>query len=102
MSRNTGSFVVLNLRETYPEVGKYDFKIVLSPRNFKTSQAAQFSLRDSDGVAIEHELRKWGRKMSCTFVIDGRVADGVACASFTVPDVKGRPFVGNLSFWVIK
>lgn len=95
-------FVVYNLRETYAQTGEYEFKIVLHPRHFRNSHASELDLIDSTGKQMRYELKKWGRKMNCRFVIDENTSDGVALARLKFVDGKGRQSDGSLSFWVIK
>jgi hypothetical protein len=95
-------FVVYNLRETYAELGEYEFKVVLSPRYFKNGHSSEMQLVDSDGKPMRFELKKWGRKMNCVFFIDENTADGVAAARLQLQDDKGHAVPGHLTFWVIK
>lgn len=95
-------FQVYNLRETYHELGEYEFKIVLHPRFFKNSHLSELVLVDSDGKEMKHETKKWGRKINCHFVIDPSVADGVSICTLQLKDDKERLVPGRLTFWVIK
>jgi hypothetical protein len=95
-------FVVYNLRETYAELGEFEFKVVLSPRHFKNSHPSEMTLVDSDGKPMRFELKKWGRKMNCVFYVDEETADGVAAARLQLRDDRGNQHLGHLTFWVIK
>jgi len=94
----TAKFQVYGLDETYPELGEFVFKIVLSPRTCKTGQDFDVNLIDSDRKPMRFNLNKWGRKLNVSFVIDRTVADGVSTAVITR---KGQE-IGRLSFWIIK
>ena len=94
--------VVYNLREIYHELGLYELKIVLDPKLFKNSHLSEMTIVDSDGNGIKHELRKWGRKMSCTFNFDQSVPDGVCTVSLALVDDEGRKLSQRFSFWTIK
>jgi hypothetical protein len=96
------SFVVYGLRETYHELGQYEFKVVLSPKKFKNSHLSDMTLFDSNGKPMSFELQKWGRKMNCRFVIDQSVADGVSVAKLSLRDPSGNTFSANVTWWVIK
>lgn len=95
-------FVVYNLRETYHELGEYEFKIVLSPRHFKNSHLSEMTLHDSDGKPMSCQIKKWGRKMNCLFKIDQSVADGVSNADIVLKEEGKDPLTARLTFWVIK
>src|SRR6516225_4075534 len=94
-------FGVYKLRETYAELGEYEFKVVLSPRHFKNSHLSEMTLVDSDGQPMRFELKKWGRKMNCVFIIDEMTSDGVAAARLQLKDDRGNVSPGQLTFWVI-
>jgi len=94
----TAKFQVYGLDETYPELGEFHFKIVLSPRTCKSGQDFDVKLIDSDRLPMRFSLEKWGRKLNVSFVIDRSVADGVATAIIT----RNANEVGRLTFWVIK
>lgn len=102
MARSAEKFVVYNLRETYHELGKYEFKVVLNPRFFKNSHESNLELVDSDGRLMRYELNRWGRKLNCSFVIDETVADGVSRAKLSLKDDNDNVHGGTISFWVIK
>ncbi|MHB8407934.1 MAG: hypothetical protein ACYDHY_07610 [Acidiferrobacterales bacterium] len=100
--RSLEKYLVYNLRETYHELGQYEFKVVLSPKLFRNSHLSSLTLVDSDGKAMSFELNKWGRKMNCSFVVDKNVADGVSTVKLSLVDDKEQPHDALLRFWVIK
>jgi hypothetical protein len=102
MARSAEKFVVYNLRETYHELGRYEFKIVLNPRFFKNSHESSLELVDSSGKPMQYELNRWGRKLNCSFVIDTEVADGVSRGALVLKTDSGQVHAGQISFWVIK
>lgn len=95
-------FITYNLRETYHELGNYDFKIVLDPRFFKNGHLSELACIDSDGRPMRFDVQKWGRKINCSFVIDQTVADGVSVVKMYLKDDDGHEHADRLSFWVIK
>lgn len=95
-------FQVYNLRETYAELGEYEFKVVLNERYFKNSHLSELVVMDSDGKPIAFDLKKWGRKMNCTFLVEENTADGVAVARLSLRDERGDIVPGHLTFWIIK
>ena len=102
MAKPADKYVVYNLRETYHELGEYEFKVVLNPRSFRNSHLSEMALVDSDGKPMRFELKKWGRKMNCSFHIDEKVADGIAVAKLSLKDERGTEVTGRVQFWVIK
>lgn len=95
-------FVIYNLRETYHELGEYEFKVVLDPRSFRNGHFSELTCLDSDGKPMKFEVQKWGRKINCKFLIDKSVADGVANVRMDLKDDEGHQHPGRTSFWVIK
>jgi len=95
-------FVVYNLRETYHELGKFEFKVVLDPRYFKNGHLSEVVLSDSDGKPMKYDVQKWGRKINCTFFLDKTVADGVSNIKMVLRDDEGYEMTARSSFWVIK
>jgi hypothetical protein len=100
--RPVEKFVVYNLKETYAELGEYEFKIVLSPKHFRNSHPSEMTVVDSDGNPMQFELKKWGRKMNCAFLITESTPDGVASARLSLQDKEGSEVKGHLTFWVVK
>lgn len=92
-------FIVYNLRETYHELGEYEFKIVLDPAHFKNSQTCEVAIVDSDRRPLTFKVNKWGRKINVKFTIDGSVADGVASIDLIEMD-KGE--TSRMNCWIIK
>jgi hypothetical protein len=82
-------YVVYNLENVYPQLGEFDFKIVLNDSFFK-------SARNSVVTCVD-DYEVWGRKINCKFIIDRNVADGVSSISVKI---KNEDF--RLIFWVIK
>jgi hypothetical protein len=101
MARQIEKFTVYNLRETYHELGVYEFKVVLNQRFFKNSHDSDMTMVDSDGKPMAFSVKKWGRKMNCTFTIDNNVADGVASIRLFLAGKTQDPPV-RLTLWVIK
>lgn len=95
-------YVLYNLRETYHELGRYEFKIVLDPRTFKNAHLSEVAFRDSDGKTMKFDVQKWGRKINCTFIIDNSVPDGVSVVDMLLKDDDGHEHEGRTTFWVIK
>ena len=95
-------FVVHNLRETYHELGQFEFKVIVNPRIAKTAQALDISVCDSDGRPIAFEARRWGTKLRCKITIDETVSDGVAQAIVSIKRENGSVTREMFQFWVVK
>lgn len=96
------NIVVMNMRDTYSELGTYEFKVVLDPKIFKGGCAADIEVRDSDGEPISSLVRPWGTKLMCKFTIDDGCSDGVATVKVHALDSSERWVDEYLQFWVIK
>lgn len=95
-------FVVYGLRETYAELGEYEFRVVLDPKKYSDSHESTLSIVDSDGNRMPHNLRRWGRKMNCSFVVDEETADGVSSINLELKSNDGSVDKVRLSMWIIK
>ena len=95
-------YVLYNLRETYHELGSYEFKVVLDPRSFKNGHFSDLTCVDSDGKPMRFEFQKWGRKINCKFIVDRTVADGVSTVRMILKDDEGHEHQARATFWVIK
>ena len=98
----TAGYVVYGLRETYPELGKYSFRVVLNPKVYSDCHESKMTMVDSDGTPMYFDVRKWGRKINCSFVIDEETADGVSSISLELKTDDGTWNRSRLSLWIIK
>lgn len=96
-----GPFVIYNIRETYHELGRYEFKLVLDPACFRDSHFCSVSAVDPDGKPFPMDVKHWGRKMNCSFELTESVPDGVVVANFDLRNASGS-FPARLTFWVVK
>lgn len=95
-------FLVYGKRETYHELGSFELKVVLDPKRFKDARGSELSFLDSDRKPIRSEVKMWGRKLNCRFVLDESVADGVAIVNMVLRDGLGSFSSGSFTFWVVK
>jgi hypothetical protein len=95
-------YVVYGLRETYAELGKYEFRIVLDPKQYSDGHDSTLSIVDSDGTIMSFDVRKWGRKLNCSFEIREDTADGVASISLQLVADDGTVNRSRLTMWIIK
>ena len=103
MKKTRDPYVIYNLRETYAETGKFEFKVVLNPDVFKNGLESGVKLVDADRKDMPVEVKRWGRKINCTFVVSENVPDGVVTVWLNLKDEGSeKAHVGKASFWVIK
>lgn len=91
-------YQVYNMRETYHELGEYQFKVVLNPRFYKSGHDFRVEMFDSSNRPMNHKFEIWGRKINITFSIDDSVSDGVSYVNI----IRGNNQVARLTWWIIK
>lgn len=91
-------YQVYNLRETYHEFGQYEFKVVLSPKFYKTGHEFRVEMFDSSRNKMNYKMEVWGRKLNVTFDLGPSVSDGVAFVNV----FRGNNQLAQFSFWIIK
>lgn len=103
MKKQREPYIIYNLRETYAETGRFEFKVVLNPDVFKNGMESWVTLVDADRRSIPLDIKRWGRKINCAFTIDQNVPDGVVTVQLRLKDEGNeKSHVGKASFWVIK
>lgn len=103
MKKTKAPYIIYNLRETYAEMGRFEFKVVLNPDVFKNGLESKVKFIDADQKEMKVDVKRWGRKINCTFIIDQNVPDGVVTVWLDLKDEGNpTPIPGKASFWVIK
>lgn len=97
MARSPAKYQVYGLLRNYIDLGKYKFKIVVSPR-FKTGADFTVQLIDADRKTMKYEVSYWGRKLNVEFEVTPETPDGIATATVC----RNGEHLGTFSFWVIK
>ena len=90
--------VIIDLLDTYHEKGKYSFQVVFDPKRFKNCHLAKIEIFDPNSNPIDVDVKKWGKKMSCSFNIGESISDGVCLVKVHVDNDREHV----TSFWVIK
>ena len=90
-------YQVYGLLRNYIDLGRYRFKVVISPR-FKTGADFSVKLVDADRKPMRHEVSYWGRKLNVEFEVTPDTPDGVAIGTV----FRGDEQVGTFTFWIIK
>lgn len=90
--------LVRNVRETYHELGVFEFKVVLDPKRYPDPSEVWVKMVDSDGSPMDFSIRRWGTKLNVTFTVDDRVADGVASLRLGL----GEKQTEMVTYWIIK
>ena len=96
MRNFNGKMVVYDLRETYSNVGKFHFKIVLG-KSFKNGHEIDIKMYDSKNEEMELTSETWGRKVNCEFTIPESAQDGVHTVKIKLLDM-----IEVLQYWVIR
>jgi len=94
--------VVLNFRDTYHEVGDYEFKIILDPKRFKNGHRATIRMMNADRKEVSLDVNRWGRKINCFFSINDDDPSGVYVVNFRINDDDGNEIDKTFHCWVIK
>lgn len=102
MQKFDGNFVILDMEETYCELGEHNFKIVLNPKVFKDSHDVAIEMFDPDSNPMKVNVRKWGRKMQFNFLIDEKVSNGVCIVKLNMVTDKNQELKETLHYWIIK
>ena len=102
MQKLGGSIVVLNFRDTYHEIGEYDFKIILDKKKFKNGHDATIKMADAEKKDVSLDVKRWGRKINCHFSLSEKDPNGVYVVSFNARDDKGNDVEKSFHCWVIK
>jgi hypothetical protein len=97
MPRLPAKYVIYGLQRNYIELGRYRFKVVISPR-FKTGADFSIELADADRRPMKFGVSYWGRKLNVEFEVTPETPDGLAVGAV----LRGAERVGSFSFWVIK
>lgn len=101
MRKDAPAYIAYNVRETYHELGTFEFKLVFDTTAADPS-TTDLSILDSDGKPVPFRSRRWGKKLNCSFDITDEVADGVAVVNLSFTTVRGEQRRERLTFWVIK
>lgn len=100
--RFDGNILLVDLRETYHEIGNFSFKIVLNPKLFKNSHDSEVYAFDPENRDFNLNIEKWGRKINCSFTIDDSTPNGVCVIKLKLIKDGGEEVEETFSFWVIK
>ena len=102
MKKFDGNIVVFDLLDTYHELKEHCFKIVLSPKIFKNSHDVMVEMLDANNEPLELDVRRWGRKINCTFDLTKSVPDGVCVIKMKASTGSGKKITETFHCWVIK
>lgn len=97
MAKLPAKYQVYGLQRNYIDLGRYKFKVVVSPR-FKTGLDFSVDLSDSDCRKMDYEVSHWGRKLNVEFLVTPNTPDGIATGTV----YRGQEAVGSFTFWIIK
>lgn len=89
------------LQELYREPGEYSAKFMLDPKRSQSIEDVRVTVRNSDGNDICKNFKRWGTKLTLSFVIDDRTPDGVVIVE-TRMKLSGKELCERFSCWVVK
>jgi hypothetical protein len=92
----------VSLREVYAEQGEYSAKMIIDPGFSPSIEKVDVDVRNSDGRTMEFDYRRWGTKLTISFVIGPNTPDGVSVIDILLKR-KDEPIIRErLDFWVVK
>lgn len=92
----------VSLREVYAEQGEYSAKMIIDPGFSPLIEKVDVDVRNADGVTMDFTARRWGTKLTISFVIGPSTPDGVSVIDILLkrkdePNIRER-----LDFWIVK
>jgi hypothetical protein len=92
----------VSLREVYAEQGEYSAKMIIDPGFSSSIEKVDVDVRNADGLSMDFTARRWGTKLTISFVIGPNTPDGVSVIDILMKR-KDEPVIRErLDFWVVK
>lgn len=92
----------VNLREVYHLPGEFSTKMIIDPALSPSIERVDVDVRNADGKTMEFTARRWGTKLTVTFLIDSSTPDGVSVIDLLLRRKDEPPVKERLDFWVVK
>lgn len=92
----------VSLREVYAEQGEYSAKMIIDPGFSPDIDKVDVDVRNSDGKTMEFTARRWGTKLTISFVIGPNTPDGVSVIDILMKRKDEPAIKERLDFWVVK
>jgi hypothetical protein len=100
--RQRGHLSPVNLREVYQLPGEYSVKMLIDAKTSAETESVTVRMLNADGSPFPVNFRRWGTKLTLSFVIDESVPDGVVIIDVTMRAKTGEVTAERFSVWVIK
>lgn len=91
----------VNLREVYQLQGEFTVKMIIDPSLSQAIEGVEVDVRNSDGNKMQYSAKRWGTKLTVSFVIDDSTPDGVSVIDVTMRR-RGNQTRERFGFWVVK
>lgn len=92
----------MTLREVYAHKGEYTAKLIIDPKESQDIDSVRVDMRNSDGHAMDFTAKRWGTKLTVSFVIDDQTPDGVAVIDVTLSGRDWPETRERFDLWIIK
>jgi len=92
----------VTLRETYAQLGEYTAKFIIDPAVSTGFDSVAIHVRDADGNPMVFSFKRWGTKLTISFVIGPETPDGVSIIDLVLRRPKLDSVRERFAFWVVK
>lgn len=92
----------MTLREVYAHPGEHTVKLMIDPRESTQVDSVVVDVRNSDGLEMPFTYKRWGTKLTISFVTDFATPDGLCVIDLLLRRAKAGPIRERFSFWCIK
>lgn len=103
MKKRRSIITPVSLEEVYAYTGEYQAKLIIDPDVSQVIESVAVDIRNSDGETMRFTAKRWGTKISLSFVIDEKTPDGVSVVDILMRHSKTAETIRErFDFWVIK
>jgi hypothetical protein len=99
--RQRGTLTPVNLREVYAQQGEYTIKMMIDGQTSAGLETIDVKMRNADGTDIPMEFRRWGTKLTLSFMVNDSVPDGVVVIDVAMV-ARGKELKERFSCWIVK
>ena len=92
----------VSLREVYHLQGEFTAKMIIDPALSPMIERVDVDMRNSDGKMMRFDYRRWGTKLTVSFVIDEGTPDGVAVIDLLLRRKDAPSIKERLDVWIVK
>lgn len=92
----------VTLREVYAYPGEHTVKMLIDPAASPGIDSVSVDVRNSDGQTMPFTHKRWGTKLTITFVTDSTTPDGMCCIDVLLRRLRSKPVLERFSCWSVK